>query len=231
MAGVSHFALVHGLGVSPLYFEPLRRLLAGENDVFVPLMPGFGSSPRPARPMSVEDYADALIRMLEDAGVTRTVLVGQSMGAQFVVEAAVRRPDLVESIVLIGPVANASRRTALGQGVGLALDIPWEPLRTSAVVLYDYVRCGIRWFLAELREMLVYRIEDRVREVQAPVLVLRGSHDTIAPARWVAFLADRAARATSRTIPRGTHNVHHATPGAVADAILVFLEAVRTATV
>lgn len=56
----SPVVLVHGLVVSGLYMVPTAERLSHFYRVFVPDLPGFGKSDKPARAMNVTELADAL---------------------------------------------------------------------------------------------------------------------------------------------------------------------------
>ncbi len=67
-------------------------------------MPGYGESPALAiKKAGAADYADALAVMLDQAGVTQTVLVGHSIGALVASAFAARYPQRVRHLVLADP--------------------------------------------------------------------------------------------------------------------------------
>ncbi|MFS2241343.1 MULTISPECIES: alpha/beta fold hydrolase [unclassified Microbacterium] len=221
------FVLVHGIGMSHRYLARLHRSLTASGSVISVDLPGFGGLPKPGRDVDIEEMADGLAALLDriGAGTAATgpvVLVGQSMGTQWVVELAARRPELAQAVVLIGPVADERRRTVLQQAGRLALDTVRETPGANALVFADYLRCGPLWYLAQLRHMLGYRIEDRIVGVEAPVLVVRGSRDPIASLSWSRHLTAAAQRAALVEIPGRAHNAQHTAPGAVASAVRHF---------
>lgn len=64
-------------------------------------MPGYGESPMlAATPADAGDYADALARMLDRAGVEQTILVGHSLGALVAAAFAAKYPQRVLYTVL-----------------------------------------------------------------------------------------------------------------------------------
>ena len=86
--------LVHGIGMSHRYFARLQALFARSRDVYALDLPGFGRFGRPRGPLPPERMAALIGDVLAKMGVLRAVLVGHSMGAQWVVELARQRPDL-----------------------------------------------------------------------------------------------------------------------------------------
>jgi pimeloyl-ACP methyl ester carboxylesterase len=218
------FVLVHGIGTSHRYLARLHDELARTAPVHSIDLPGFGGLPKPRKAPSVPEMASALATVLDALGLHRPVLVGHSMGAQWVVEVAATRPDLADAVVAIGPVTDSAHRSATAQSVALGVDILGEPPAVNAVVLLDYLRCGPAWFLRETGPMVSYAIEDRVALLSAPFLVLRGGDDPIAGTAWCRRLRDRAADGTMAVVPGHRHVVQFSAPRAVASAISAFLD-------
>ncbi|QIG38725.1 alpha/beta hydrolase [Microbacterium sp. 4R-513] len=213
------FVLVHGIGMSHRYLSKLHDLLAAEGPVYSIDLPGFGGLPKPGHDVDVFQMATALGEVIASLDVVPVVLVGQSMGCQWVVEAGAQRPDLVSHVVAIGPVVDESHRTAVAQTVALAIDSLGEPPNVNALVLTDYIRCGVPWYLAQLRHMLAYPIEDRVTALTMPLLLVRGGRDPIAGQEWCRRLRDRASSARLVVIPGHFHNAQQSAPRAMASAI------------
>lgn len=212
--------LVHGIGMSHRHLMRLHRTLARHATVISVDLPGFGGLPKPDQDLDVGQMAAVLGGLLDAMNAGPVVLVGQSMGTQWVLELAAHRPELVRAVVLIGPVADERRRTAIQHAGLLALDTLREQPGTNAVVFSDYLRCGSTWYLTQLRHMLEYRIEDRIALVKQPVLVVRGARDPIAARDWCRRLRAVAADAVLIEIPGRAHNAQHSAPQAVASAIV-----------
>jgi pimeloyl-ACP methyl ester carboxylesterase len=218
------FVLVHGIGTSHRYLHRLHRLLAETAETYSVELPGFGSTPKPDRRLSMADYAGFLRASLDQAGVGPCVLIGHSMGTQLAVEAARQEPGRFTQLVLMGPVVDSRRRTVARQAFDLAVDcLFFESPSSNLLVLADYFRCGPRWYLTELPVMMAYPTEQRIAEVDAPVLVLRGFRDTVASRDWCRRLAGRAMSGEFREIPGSGHVVQHTASGQVAQAIRDFV--------
>jgi pimeloyl-ACP methyl ester carboxylesterase len=222
------FVLVHGLGLSRLSFSRLARVLAAHGTVLAPDLPGFGAAPGPGRRLGVDELTEVLLPRLDAlaapaAGRAPLVVLGHSLGAEIAVEIARRRPHLVRALVLVGPVVDPAAASALGQGRRLLLDMVGEPPLTACMVTRDYVRGGLFSYAAGTRSMLRYDTAGRLRDVTAPLLVLRGAHDPVAPRGWAAELAGLVEDGTSADVPGGVHNVVHSRPDEVGRLVLEFL--------
>jgi len=205
--------------MSHRYFSRLHRRLAEAGVVISIDLPGFAGLPKPRTDVNVEEMADALTRVIAAHGVGPVVLVGHSMGAQWIVEAARQRPDLVRQVIVIGPVTDERDRTLLGQATRLAADTTREPPAVNMIVLTDYLRCGAPWYFSQVRHMLDYPLEQRVSELSMRVVIIRGGDDRIAPLPWCRRLRDSARDGALLVVPGHAHVMQHSAPKAVASAI------------
>jgi pimeloyl-ACP methyl ester carboxylesterase len=216
----SAFVLIHGIGVSHRYFSRLHRHLGRTHTVASIDLPGFGGVPKPPLDPDVPAMAAALADAIAALDLGRVVLVGHSMGVQWAVETALQRPELVSVVVAIGPVADVEHRTAAAQGRSLMIDTLGEPPGVNAIVFVEYMRCGIRWYLRQLRHMLAYATEERVTQLSVPLLIIRGADDPIAGLRWCRLLRRQAPDASLVLVPGHHHLVQQSAPAAVASAML-----------
>ena len=212
--------LVHGIGMSHRYLARLHDALLPDAAVVSVDLPGFGGLPTPRGDVDVETMAAGLAEVVASLDAGPVVLVGHSMGTQWAVEVGVQRPDLVSRVVVIGPVTDVAHRSAGAQMRALSVDTLLEPPGTNWIVATDYVRCGVPWYLAQLRPMLAYPIEQRVARLTVPLLIVRGERDPIAGPDWCRLLRDRAPVASLVHIPGRPHNAQRSAPRAVAAAIL-----------
>ncbi|MCR2791648.1 alpha/beta hydrolase [Microbacterium sp. zg.Y625] len=215
--------LVHGIGMSHRYLRRLHDVLAADGAVFSIDLPGYGGMPKPDHDVDVAEMAAGLASVVDSLGIAPAVLVGHSMGAQWVVEAACQRPESVAHVVVIGPVSDDRHRTVPAQAGALALDTLGESPIANALVFTDYVRCGIPYYLAQVRHMVSYPIERRAADLAVPLLIIRGEHDPIAGLSWCRRLAASARDAAVVMIPGAHHVAQHTAPKAVASAIQAHL--------
>jgi pimeloyl-ACP methyl ester carboxylesterase len=193
VAGVRPFVLVHGIGVSHRYFEPVARLLASSGDVWLIDLPGYGSAPKPPRNPRIEDHARLVGEFLDRHGITRPVLVGHSMGCQIVAALAEMRPEVTDRVVLIGPTTEAKARSLPRHAWRLFREFMIDPWRVKIVVGTDYLfRCGPSYYIKQLPNLIEDAIEKRIPHLAARVLVIRGRSDPIAPRPWCTLLAESA---------------------------------------
>ena len=217
------FVLVHGLGMSHRYFDRLQATLIEHGDTLVLDLPGFGGTATPDHQLGVDAYAAVVARALDEEGAHGCVVIGHSMGAQFVTELAISRPDLVSQLVLIGPVTDTARRSVAEHALMLAADTLVEPPVNNLMVGAAYARCGIRWYLKELPVMLGYRLDDRLPLVACPVLVVRGARDIISRRDWCEKLTQTARHGRLVELAGRPHAAHRGGAVEIAEAILASL--------
>ena len=221
------FVLIHGIGMSHRYFRRLGFLLADYGDVHLIDLPGYGWTRRPAHASSTTATAELIGKLLDEAGSSTCVVVGHSMGVQSATELALLRPDLVSHLVLIGAAVDVERRTIRQQALTLSINSLLEKPLLSMVQFFDVLRCGPRWYLAQLRLAMSYPLEERLPLAAQPVLVLRGSRDLVAGTAWSERLAHQSQHGEATTIDGAPHAAHHSAPRAVAATVIGFLRRSR----
>jgi pimeloyl-ACP methyl ester carboxylesterase len=203
-ATTSPWVLLHGLAVSHRYLMPTAAALPGS--VFVPDLPGFGLSGKPARVLNTEQHADVVAAWMDTAGITGAHLLGNSFGCQIAVELAIRRPDLADLLILVGPTVDPAAPTAGGQIRRWARDLLREDPQQIPILTADIRDAGPRRVLQTLRHAVDHHIERRIPLVDAPILVLRGQHDRIAPAVWATHAAALARTGDAGEVAGAAHN-------------------------
>jgi 2-hydroxy-6-oxonona-2,4-dienedioate hydrolase len=214
--------LVHGLGVSSRYFGPLADRLSGQMRVIAPDLPGWGGSDRPVVALDIGSAADALTEIIGEK-LDSPTLVANSLGCQFVIELALRRPDLVGALVLISPTVDPRYRSPARQALTLAVDWTREPAGLWPIIVRDYWAMGPRRLVASALLALGDRIEDKLPRLTAPVLVLRGDRDAITTRNWAESCARFAPDGRFVAIRGATHAAHFSHPEQVARLVLSFV--------
>ena len=96
--------LIHGAGGTHLHWPyNLRRL--NNHRVFAPDLPGHGKSAGLGK-QSVEKYAETIADWMNAIGLDQALMVGHSMGGAIAQTLAVRYPEMVTGLVLIGTGAR-----------------------------------------------------------------------------------------------------------------------------
>ena len=214
-SGAPTYVLIHGIGMGRSIFADLDDHLDRTARTIAIDLPGYGDAPEPPRVLTMERTADLVAAFIRARCVGPVVVVGHSMGTQVAVEIAARHPQLVRSIVLIGPTVNRRERTARAQVLRLAQDLALESPRVIFVGAREYVRAGPR-LRAKFRAMLVHRPEMTYPRVDVPALVLRGENDYVSPRSWCRFVAASLPTGRLAEVPGHGHEamIRDAAPAA-----------------
>src|SRR5258707_11013272 len=112
IAGIELDVLERGQGKPILYLHggagigrdtPFIDLLAKGRRVIAPSHPGFGKSSLPDWLDSVDDIAHIYLELMDRLGLTRTDLVGLSIGGWIAAELATKVPERIARLPLIVP--------------------------------------------------------------------------------------------------------------------------------
>src|SRR3954447_11279937 len=104
--------LLHAFPVDARMFDPVREGLGGATRLLTPDLAGFGGSPLPAEPPSIDALADEIARALDGAGITSAVIGGVSMGGYVALAFARRHPSRLRGLVLASTRAGADAPAA-----------------------------------------------------------------------------------------------------------------------
>jgi pimeloyl-ACP methyl ester carboxylesterase len=210
------------LGLSVQVPARTLRLLQPFTRSTVVALPGYGVPRRPGEALDPTALAARLLRRLDALRIRRTVLLGHSASCQIVTEAAVQDPARVIGLTLVGPTTDP--RAAGWPAIAarwLATAI-WERPGQVPVLVRDYRQSGLTTMARAMDAVRRRRIDHALAQVTCPVLVVRGRHDRIAPADWIAALAELAPHARAVTLPVGAHMVPITHPNPLATQLEAF---------
>lgn len=215
--------MVHGLGLSGRYMEPVSRAIGSERRVWLPDLPGFGDSDKPREALGIPQLADALAGWTRAAGVEQPVLMANSFGCQIAIEAAARDSGLARGLILQGPTTPPDERSWWAQFRRWRQNGPFNRPGMDRVSWQDYRKAGyfriLRTFAASLRD----RPEEKLAGIRVPALVVRGEFDPICRADWAMQVAAGLPRGRIVEIPHVSHTLVWDAPAELALVALQFL--------
>jgi pimeloyl-ACP methyl ester carboxylesterase len=101
------YLLLHGVGSSSASWDELSKHLDGRR-IIAPDYRGHGQSDAPTPPYIAEDFVADALRIMDELGLAKVILVGFSIGALFAARIALEAPQRVERLVLVSSIANRS---------------------------------------------------------------------------------------------------------------------------
>ena len=216
--------LVHGLAVSHRYLMPLAAGLAAAYPVRVVDLPGFGLSGDPGRTLRLAELADWLADWLTTTGVAPVALGGNSFGCQVAVETAVRHPELVRCLALVGPTMDPAARTAVRQIGRWVANLRHEDPFQAGIIARDLIDAGPGRAARTFRIALRDPIEEKLAAVAVPTLVTRGGFEPVVPETWAARAAQLLPRGELAVVPAAPHNSNYTAADRLAPVVLGFLD-------
>ena len=211
---------VHGLGGSSNTFTPLMPALARQRVLRVDL-PGSGRSQRAEGTLSIDRFVDVLLAVCSRLDITRAHWIGHSMGSIVCQHLAAAKPKMVASIALFGPLIAPpdAARTALQaraakarEGVACMHEITQALIgaalsadsRERSPLAVAFVRESLMRqdgeAYARSCEALAAAQPAAVEKIEAPVLLVTGDEDGVAPPQSVRAMAERLHAAKSTRV-------------------------------
>ena len=240
--------LIHGFGSSLHTWEDWATVLEKTYRVIRFDLPGSGlSSPDPTGIYTDGRVVDLTKELLDQLGVARATLVGNSIGGRVAFYFAAAHPDRVNGLVLISPAGFASPGFEYGKKPAIPFVarlvrsvLPKRFLRmnlapafgdarrlTDALVdrYYDLMLGpGVRQALLDrLEQTILEPPEPILRSIQTPVLLLWGAKDRLIPIGNAADYARELPHSQLVTFPELGHVPQEEDPAASVKPLLDFV--------
>ena len=231
--GRRNIIFVHGAGGNAFAWQNQRRGLdRGVNTICVDL-PGHGQSSGPSC-TSIAAYSHWLMRFIDSLGLTGVIAAGHSMGGAVILEAALEYREMLEALILVGSGARLRVSPAILQSLETDFETTAEQLVRNSYgpgSSKKLLNWGLEHLLKELPEVVLADFRacddfdrmDDISEIKKPALVLCGSEDSMTPAKYSQYLAEKLQRATLRIVDKAGHMAMVEKPFEVNASILKFL--------
>ena len=196
---------------------------------------GAGRTAMPDGPVSAGTMADDAAKVLQALQVPSAHVAGFSMGSAIAQELALRHPELVRSLVLVGTYArpDALLRSQLTFWRWLPTVAPDERAFFEAFFTWVYTprahadgtvgqlveeaiafphQQTVEAFQAQVDACLAHDTGDRLAQIAAPTLVLAGELDTILPPRFGRLVAAEIPDARFEVLSEAAHQPFQEAP-------------------
>jgi pimeloyl-ACP methyl ester carboxylesterase len=116
------FILLHGFGASEYSWREVMEPLSRSGRVIAYDRPAFGLTERPmegnwtgTNPYSVQGNVELLDGLMDELGVDKAILVGNSAGGEIAAAYALEHPERVQGLVLVDPAVGKENRGPVPQ--------------------------------------------------------------------------------------------------------------------
>jgi pimeloyl-ACP methyl ester carboxylesterase len=231
----------HGLGVNGQVWLPWLRHMQTQREAYIVDMRGHGLSATAwsAPSYALEDYAQDLVDVLDDCGVERCHVVGESFGGTVCLYLAARHPDRFATVTVCSTgwkgawINNVPTWEALLKEEGIEawsasltsgrfkdVDVP-EPLVEWVTAQQHSMDPEIVWQVAKC--LLGVDLSTELETLRQPVLTMLGHSPFVDPKNIAEFM-NRVPQAECVRIPHAQHGIVMSHPAVCAGEAFAFME-------
>lgn len=258
--GEPTFILLHGFGASVFSWREVVEPLAQHGTVIAYDRPAFGLTERPLEwegesPYGPQAQVDIVLGLMDELGVEKAILVGNSAGGTVSMQVALQHPERVEALILVDaavyagggapswsrPILKTPQMNHIGpliarqlqaQGVEFIKTAWHDPSKITQDIFDGYQKpLQIANWDKALWQLTVASEEsglvERLAEITMPTLVITGDDDRIVPTEQSLRLADELPNAELKVIAQSGHLPHEEKPVEFMQAVTEFLSTLK----
>ncbi|QCI12980.1 alpha/beta fold hydrolase [Pseudomonas putida] len=220
---------LHGSGPGASGFSNFKGnypqlVAAGYRNIVLDL-PGFGRSDKPEEVRyELDFFVDCVAALLDQIGIDRCTVLGNSLGGAIALGLALRRPELTERLILLAPGGVEERETYFQMpgilrmvglfnagpiGLGEMRSMMSLQLFDDSILpeelLLERVAVAVTQPKNLFSTMRVPNMRARLGEIECPILGFWGSNDNFNPVSGAQYIIDGARQARFIVLNRCGH--------------------------
>lgn len=215
--------LVHGLSASSLWWKRNIPALASVYRLYLVDLPGFGSMASPFQRFKLKYASTWLLRWMRAVGIAKAHLIGHSMGGYICLWIAAHHPEVVSRLVLVSPAVKAEVHNVLGYLRPLLFALRHLTPDFFPILLFDTLRAGPVTILRTAVDLLEADVQQELRMVSAPTLLVWGENDTLVPLSIGSLMLHEMRQASFLRLEGSGHVSMFERPAKFNAAVLAFL--------
>jgi len=244
--------LIHGVTGYLDMWKYVRQPLVRHFRLILPDLRGHGRSDKPHLHYSVEMFAQDLVGLLDVLHIDQCIVAGHSLGGFIAQQMTVEAPERVRALILICTAPKVDEEAARAeiqlikalyglspeQAVDKKMEIEFvNPQKIRAtpgmmeLLLADETQRQANQNVHGWAQgaAACFNIEERLREIRVPTLVIQGAQDATFPPRWGKYYTEHIPNAVFHVINKTSHSIQVDQPEAVAEAIASFGKTIKRA--
>lgn len=192
-----------GASGNTAFWQPIIQRLPQYDSTMVVAYPSFGGYPDEMNVQSFESLQDDVLNQIQQP----SVVIAQSMGGIFAVQAALQKAEQVQALVLVA--------TSGGIDLSPFQVVDWRVDYQQSFTVPD-------WFIQHQSDLT-----DSLERIQCPVLLIWGDADPISPVAVGQALHRQIPHAELHIVSQGQHDLAYVHAEHVAQLIQNFLTKLR----
>jgi 3-oxoadipate enol-lactonase len=229
-SGAETVVLTHGLGSSAATWAPLAAALATRYRVVTWDLRAHGGSDSPDEPCTVASLGADLAAVVAAAGGAPVHALGHSAGGVVTLRAALDRPELLRSVILVGTSSECNARAAafyeslaaMAEQEGVAAVVRRLGTAEDAGTTPD--GAGFARVARAMGSLHVAPLTPELARIGCPALVVVGEKDFLGAGGSV-IISRRLPRARLEIVPERGHSLFREDPAGFERLLAGFLEA------
>ncbi|MFZ5597315.1 MAG: alpha/beta fold hydrolase [Bacillota bacterium] len=223
---------IHGSGGSHANWAHQVAELGRNYMVLAPDLPGHAASGgKPGE--SIGAYAEFLYKFYNCVIGSPFVVAGHSMGGAVALDFALKYPDLLNGIILLGTgsrlrvlplILEALKDGNIPDSFSSALFSQGTPAQILQEAERDLQKSGTKVLYSDLSACDRFDVSERLKEIENPALVITGENDLMTPVKYGRYLADNIKNASFHVLEGAGHMLMLEKPERVNNLIKGFLK-------
>jgi len=227
-----HLVFLHGSGGDHKVWAKQRNSFTSETRVIIPDLPGHGLSEDRGRD-EIGDYAEWLKEFFASLNLENPILIGHSMGGAIVQEFALRYPDCLKALVLVGTGAKLRVSPTIldlvckdfEMTVHLSCEYAYSETVPEEVVEEGFeILCqnSPRILYGDFLACDRFDSRERLHEISLPTLIICGSTDKLTPPLYSQYLCENIRNSVLHIIQGAGHMIMVESPSEFNELIEEF---------
>lgn len=231
--GREYVLFVHGAGGGQYTWSYQKGFFKKAFNPIILELPGHGASEGEGE-TDIERYAEHVYRFVSTLHLPKLFLVGHSMGGAIVQTLALRHPEILKGIILVG---TGARLRVLPMILNETLNRFEEVVKKinelafSSKTSSELIERGILGMMACRPEVVQgdfsacdrFDVMKEVEKITLPTLIICGDDDQLTPVKYSQFLHDRIKGSRLEIIPGAGHMVMMESPSIFNEKIREFI--------